>query len=129
VAIGWRWADPVVGLLITVAIAFVLKDAAREVYRRLMDAVDPAVVDEVEQTLHATSGVIGVSEVRLRWIGHQLRAECAIAVLDTATVVTAHAIAHDAEHRLIHALPRLTAAAVHPEPAGATHHHALEPHR
>src|SRR5690242_11527273 len=40
-ALGWRWADPVVGLLITVAIAFVLKDAAREVYRRLMDRVDP----------------------------------------------------------------------------------------
>src|SRR5215204_6982291 len=39
--LGWRWADPVVGLAITVAIAFVLKDAAREVYRRLMDRVDP----------------------------------------------------------------------------------------
>lgn len=51
VAIGWRWADPVVGLVITAAIAFVLKDAAREVYRRLMDAVDPALVDTAEQSL------------------------------------------------------------------------------
>src|SRR4051794_26680338 len=32
-ALGWSWADPVVGLLITVAIAVVLKGAAREVYR------------------------------------------------------------------------------------------------
>ena len=131
VAIGWRWADPVVGLLITMAILFVLKDAAREVYRRLMDAVDPALVDQVEQTLRTTPLVLGVSEVRLRWIGHQLRAECAITVPDTATVVDAHAIAHDAEHRLIHAIPRLTAAIVHAEPDSAdrlVHHEPVTAH-
>lgn len=50
VAVGWRWADPVVGLLITVAILFVLKDGAREVYRRLMDSVDPTLVEKVETT-------------------------------------------------------------------------------
>ena len=132
VAIGWQWADPAVGLLITVAILFVLKDAAREVYRRLMDAVDPALVDQVEATLRATPDVLDVGQVRLRWIGHQLRAECEIAIADTATIVTAHAIAHDAEHRLIHAVPRLNAAAVHPEPSGtdrATHHETLTTHR
>ena len=60
VAIGWDWADPVVGLLITVAILAVLRQAAREIYRRLMDAVDPALVDQVEQTLRATPGGTGV---------------------------------------------------------------------
>jgi cation diffusion facilitator family transporter len=132
VAIGWRWADPVVGLLITVAILFVLKDAAREVYRRLMDAVDPKLVDQVEATLRDTPQVRGVGEVRLRWIGHQLRAECQIAVADTTTIVQAHAIAHDAEHRLMHAVPRLTAAAVHAEPDGpdrAAHHEPVAAHR
>ncbi|MFB9413604.1 cation diffusion facilitator family transporter [Dactylosporangium matsuzakiense] len=132
VAIGWRWADPVVGLLITAAILVVLKDAAREVYRRLMDAVDPALVDQVEATLRATPQVRGIGEVRLRWIGHQLRAECQIAVADTATIVQAHAIAHDAEHRLIHTVPRLTAAAVHAEPDGpdrARHHEPVAAHR
>src|SRR5262249_3565962 len=39
VALGWDWADPVVGLVITVAILAVLRQAAREIYRRLMDAV------------------------------------------------------------------------------------------
>ena len=56
VALGWRWADPVVGLLITVAILFVLRDAAREVYRRLMDAVDPALVDPAEAALREDPG-------------------------------------------------------------------------
>jgi cation diffusion facilitator family transporter len=116
VGIGWRWADPVVGLLIAVAILFVLKDAAREVYRRLMDAVDPAVVDTAEATLRQTPGVSGVGPVRLRWIGHELRAECEIAVDAALTVGQAHAIAVEAEHRLMHAVPRLTAALVHADP-------------
>ncbi|MBT8226781.1 MAG: cation transporter [Dactylosporangium sp.] len=124
-AIGWQRADPVVGLLITAAILVVFKDAAREVYRRLMDAVDPPLVDEVEATLRATPDVLGAGQVRLRWIGHRLRAECAITVAGTTPVVTAHAIAHDAEHRLIRAVPRLTSAIVHLEPDSAerTVHH------
>jgi cation diffusion facilitator family transporter len=116
VAVGWRWADPVVGLLITAAILLVLKDAALEVYRRLMDAVDPSIVDKAEETLRATPGVAAIGAVRLRWIGHALRAECEIAVDAGLTVAQGHAIALDAEHRLIHAIPRLTAAIVHADP-------------
>lgn len=130
VAIGWRWADPVVGLAITVAIAFVLVDAAREVYRRLMDAVDPDLVDKVSDVLATTPGVVEVGDVHLRWIGHQLRAECEISVEPDLTVERAHAIAVDAEHRLIHAVPRLTRAFVHADPAGddESHHAELSHH-
>jgi cation diffusion facilitator family transporter len=81
-ALGWRWADPVVGLLITAAIAVVLKDAAREVYRRLMDAVDPQLVDRAEATLRAVPGVLAVGAVRLRWIGHRLHAEADLVVAE-----------------------------------------------
>ncbi|MEV6968507.1 cation diffusion facilitator family transporter [Hamadaea sp. NPDC051192] len=123
VAIGWSWADPVVGLLITVAILFVLKDAAREVYRRLMDAVDPDLVDKVSAVLVETPGVTGVGDVHLRWIGHQLRAECEISVDPSLTIARAHAISVDAEHRLIHAVPRLTRAFVHADPDGDEHQH------
>ncbi|WP_173152861.1 cation diffusion facilitator family transporter [Phytohabitans suffuscus] len=134
VAIGWRWADPVVGLAIAAAILLVLRDAAREVYRRLMDAVDPDLVHAAEETLRGTPGVAEVGGVRLRWVGHQLRAECDIAVDPTLSLVRAHAIAVDAEHRLIHAIPRLTAATVHtdphaPTPDGIDHHAGLANHR
>jgi cation diffusion facilitator family transporter len=132
VAIGWRWADPVVGMLITVAILFVLKDAAREVLRRLMDAVDPALVDQVEETLRGTPDVVDVGAVRVRWIGHRLHAECDITVADALSIVAAHAISHDAEHRLMHTVPRLAGATVHAEPAGAAvraeHHESLAAH-
>jgi cation diffusion facilitator family transporter len=131
-ALGWDWADPVVGLLITVAILAVLRQAAREIYRRLMDAVDPALVGQAEQTLRATPGVLGVGQVRMRWIGHQLRAECEVIVDAGASVIEAHQVAVSAEHDLLHALPRLTAALVHADPQprdGTDHHAALAPHR
>jgi cation diffusion facilitator family transporter len=131
VAIGWNWADPVIGLVITVAILAVLRQAAREIYRRLMDAVDPELVDQTERTLRAVPGVLGVGEVRLRWIGHRLRAECEIVVDNSASAVAAHQIAVAAEHELLHALPKLSAALVHadPDPASADHHAMLAPHR
>jgi cation diffusion facilitator family transporter len=131
VAIGWDWADPVTGLLITVAILAVLRQAAREVGRRLMDAVDPALLDRAEQVLRATPGVLDLGQVRLRWIGHQLRAECEIVVGSSATVIEAHEIAVSAEHALLHGLPRLTAALVHadPPPDAGDHHAILASHR
>ncbi|MFG3702242.1 cation diffusion facilitator family transporter [Micromonospora sp. NPDC047620] len=124
-ALGWRWADPAVGLAIAVAITFVLKDAAREVYRRLMDAVDPTIVDQAETTLRAVDGVRDVTAVRLRWIGHRLHAEAELVVDTHLSLVAAHEIAADAEHQLTHAVPRLTSATVHTDPdchPGAHHH-------
>jgi cation diffusion facilitator family transporter len=121
VALGWQWADPAVGLFITVAILFVLRDAAREVYRRLMDAVDPALVEQVEAVLRTTDGVLGLGTTRLRWIGHNLRAECQVVVSGQITVVEGHRIAEECEHRLLHELPRLTAAMVHADPEGHVH--------
>ncbi|MFJ3673155.1 cation diffusion facilitator family transporter [Streptomyces sp. NPDC090106] len=131
-ALGWQAADPLVGLAITAAILLVLRDAAREVFRRVMDAVDPALVDRAEHALRDVEGVRGVGELRLRWIGHRLRAEVAVVVDGDATVRQAHAIAVDAEHALLHAVPRLTAALVHADPAPLPGeddpHHALAHH-
>ncbi len=131
-ALGWDWADPVVGLLITVAILAVLRQAALEIYRRLMDAVDPTLVDQAERTLRATPGVLDIGQVRLRWIGHQLRAECEVIVDAASSAIEAHHVAVSAEHALLHALPRLAAASVHADPKpgdGDDHHAELLSHR
>ena len=117
--LGWRWADPIVGLLITAAIVLVLRDAAREIYRRLMDAVDPTLVDRAETCLRETPGVLDVGSVRMRWIGHRLHAETEITVGADLSLAAAHAIAVNAEHRLSHAVPRLTTALIHPDPEHA----------
>jgi cation diffusion facilitator family transporter len=127
---GFPLADPVVGLLITVVILFVLRGAAVDVYRRLMDAVDPSLVDAAEASLRAVPGVVDVDELRLRWIGHRLRAETGITVSTGLGVVEAHDIATAAEHALLHSVSKLAAATVHvsPHDTGRDHHAELAHH-
>lgn len=116
VAIGWGWADPVVGLLITIAILLVLRTAAREVLRRLMDGVEPELVDTAEAALTRVPGVLSTSGVRMRWVGHDVHAEATIEVAHSQTLAAADAIARRAEQSLIDAVPRLTRAIVRPRP-------------
>lgn len=113
---GFPLADPIVGLLITVAILVVLKGTVVEVFRRLMDGVDPVLVDQAEKALMETPGVKGIDSVRLRWIGHQLRAETGIVVDSDLNLIDALGIAHDAEELLQRALPKLEEATVHVTP-------------
>lgn len=124
VAAGFPLADPIVGLLITVAILAVLRTAVRDVYRRVMDAVDPELVDQAETALLATPGVLEVRAIRVRWIGHQLHAEVDLDIDGRVSVADAHRLAHDAEHRLTHQLPKLRAAAIHAYPADREHQDA-----
>ena len=125
VAAGFPLADPIVGLLITVAILAVLRGAVRDVYRRIMDAVDPELVDQAESALLATPGVLEVRAIRMRWIGHRLHAEADLDIDGRISVTEAHRLAHAAEHRLTHDIPRLRTAAIHAYPA---HRHDVAVH-
>ncbi|OBH91307.1 cation diffusion facilitator family transporter [Mycobacterium sp. E2733] len=117
VALGHPVADPVIGMIITVAIVAVLYRAARDIFRRLMDAVDPRLVDTAEACLGARPGVCSVRSIRMRWIGHQLHADAELDIDPGTSLEDAHRIAHDAEHQLTHAVPRLNSALVHAYPA------------
>ena len=118
VALGFRIADPIVGLLITLAILVVLRDAAREVYRRLMDAVDPELVTRCEEVLRAVPEVIEVGHVRLRWIGHELHADADVELDAGSSLVAAHDVCVAAERALRAGVPRLAGAVIHPDPIG-----------
>ena len=117
VALGYPLADPIVGLIITVAILAVLRTAVRDVFRRLLDGVDPALVDTAEQSLAAEPGVRSVHSVRMRWMGHRLHADVELDLDPELSLAQAHRIAHDAEHHLVHAVPKLTTALIHAYPA------------
>ena len=131
IGLGFPMADPIVGLGITVMILFVIRDAAKEVFGRLLDAVDPATVDLAGRTVREVPGVLDAGDLRMRWIGHNLRAELAVSVDAELTVEQAHRLAHDVEHRLLHTIPRLNAAVVHTEPGVGAEavHDALAHHR
>jgi cation diffusion facilitator family transporter len=125
VAAGWPQADPVAGLLITLAVLAILRNAARDIYRRLMDSVDPALVGQAERVLSAVDGVLQVKTVRIRWVGHVLQAEATLVSDRDLTLGAAHAISEEAHHRLLHEVPRLGRALIHSDPSG---HGGDEPH-
>jgi cation diffusion facilitator family transporter len=130
--LGLGIADPIVGLLITVAIVFVSKDAAVAMWHRIMDAVDPALVGKAEQVIRETPGVQDVRELRLRWSGHRLLAVAEVTVNEDLPLGKAHAIGEEVRHRLFHALPKLDNVTLHLDPTGASgvdHHAATQHHR
>lgn len=124
VLLGFPLADPIVGLLITVAILFVLRSAARDIWLRLMDAVDPAIADKLEAAAHLY-GVEDVSDVRVRWLGHRLEAELAITVDADLPTQSSHAIGEAVRHALFHVEPMLATVTVHIDPCG---HHGRNNH-
>ncbi len=125
VAAGWQAADPVFGLIITVAILVVVKNAARDIYRRLIDAVDPALVDRISAVLEAVPGIEEVEAVRVRWVGHELHAEADVVSDADLSLSRAHDIAEQARHRLLHDVRRLSSATIHSSPC---RHHGADPH-
>jgi cation diffusion facilitator family transporter len=116
VALGWQAADPIAGLVIMIAIVGVLRGAIRLVFRRLLDAVDPELYRDVTRVVESTPGVIGLNQLRVRWVGHRLHVEADITVAADRSLAAAHDIAHQVEHHLLHQVPRVQTVIVHPSP-------------
>lgn len=115
--LGFPLADPIVGLLITAAILAVLWTAARDVFSRLLDGVDPHMVETAEAALAGEPGVRAVRQLRMRWIGHRLHADAELDIDPDISLSEAHALAHRAEHNLAHAMPKLSSALIHAYPS------------
>lgn len=131
VMLGFPLADPIVGLLITAAILFVLRDAVVAVFGRLMDAVDPELVDTIERQARAVPGVIDVSSIRVRWIGHRLEASLHAIVDCTISVAEGHHLAEEIRHAAYHDVRRLDSMLVHIDPCDhvdADHHETTRGH-
>jgi cation diffusion facilitator family transporter len=124
VALGAQWADAMVGLVITAAIVVVGYQAARSVGQRLLDAVDPAIVARIAGTVAAAPGVVAVTEVRARWMGHRLLAQVRLSVDGTVSVTRAHEVAEAAHHELLHRIANLSDAIIHVDPSGV----GVDPH-
>jgi cation diffusion facilitator family transporter len=115
--LGFPQADPLVGLGITAAILLILKDAARQIWYRLMDAVDPSLLQRAEAAARRAEGVQDVSSVQVRWIGHTLHAETLIVADPHLELIEAHQVAERARHEMLHAVPKLSSVTVHVDPA------------
>ena len=130
--LGFPIADPIVGLLITVAILFILKDTAVTMWHRMMDAVDPQLVRDIRETAQVVPGVVedSVHEVRVRWLGHKLHADLHISVDEDLPTRESHRIGEEVRHALLHAQPKLSVVTVHIDPCehGGNEAHDLVGH-
>ncbi|WP_392342492.1 Cobalt-zinc-cadmium resistance protein, putative czcD (plasmid) [Leifsonia sp. P73] len=92
VMLGFPLADPIVGLLISAAIIVLLWGTVCSIGRRLLDGIEPELVDQLEHALEETPGVTAVPRVQLRWVGHRLHGGAQL-VVDTQSL-------HDAQQIL-----------------------------
>ena len=140
--LGYPKADPIVGLVITVAIFGIVWQSAKAVFTRLLDGVEPEVIRELRHAAEHVAGVRQVLDARARWQGHRLAAELDIAVDPHASVREADAITTQFEREILTHVPAISLARIrarphdplvhgtqekHPDDHGAHGHHAPEP--
>ena len=114
--LGYPLLDPIVGLVIGAAILVIVWKSAREIYYRVMDAVDPAITEKIKKTSSGVQDVMEVNNIAIRWVGHRQRAEFHITVDCQMPTCQSHAIAENVRHELFHALPALADITVHVDP-------------
>lgn len=130
IAVGGTWfgypiVDPIVGLLICVLIAWILKSTAQQLFRRLMDGVEPDVIAHIAEVVTVVDGVQAVDRVRARWLGHRMLADVNVTVDRDLSVAAGHAVAEDVRHALLHEVRHLEDASVHVNPCN---HDGSDPH-
>ncbi|SEB36215.1 cation diffusion facilitator family transporter [Rhodococcus jostii] len=113
---GFARLDAIIGLFIAAAILWILFNSMRTICRRLMDGVDPGVIESMTTTVAAVDGVVDVDRVRARWSGHRMEADANVVVAKGLSVVDGHHIAEQVQHQLLHTTPHLEEVVVHLHP-------------
>jgi cation diffusion facilitator family transporter len=103
--LGFPLADPIIGLMIGVAILFITWDATKRIWYRLMDAVEPEIMDQVETAVTSLPCVRSIKRLRLRWIGHQLKGDVLLSILPSADY---HAVRQELRYAIHQVAPKLT---------------------
>jgi cation diffusion facilitator family transporter len=116
VALGYPILDPIVGLGITVAILFIVRDSTRSMWRRMMDAIEPEIVESIETAAEETAGVEQVASVRARWVGHRIHSELRIRVNADLNVAEGHEVSERVAETVRRATPKLERLTVEVEP-------------
>ncbi len=123
--LGFPLADPIIGLVITFSILWIVWDSAKMVFTRMLDGVEPGVIEEICHAASHVQGVKEIGEIRARWIGHKLYTDINISVRSEASVSEGHEIAKEVSHQVLHHLPQLGQATIHVDPEnklGEEHH-------
>ena len=128
--LGLPLADPIIGLLITIAIFGIVWQSARAVFTRMLDGVDPGVLSEINHAAEHVPGINRVTDTKARWLGHRLHADVTIAVDENLPLMKANEISAVLQKELRDHIPGLAVANVRfgmtadPSSGPRDHHHA-----
>ncbi|MBP3040740.1 cation transporter [Bacillaceae bacterium Marseille-Q3522] len=131
---GFPIVDPIIGLIITVMILFIVKDTAKIVLIRLMDGIEPEHVKNITASALKVEGVDNVNDVKARWFGHEIIAEVSIALAPDISIKKGHDVVKNVIHRMQHDVDHLSNVQVHVDPLDEqgksfhTHEHFHEHH-
>jgi cation diffusion facilitator family transporter len=121
--LGYPIVDAIIGILMGIVILFITRDAAKSMWYRLMDAVDPIIVERAEAVIKEHPDVKGIQRLQMRWIGHRLQAEAVISIESDLNAAQCNVISEHISHHLYHEIPNLaetTIAVVPWSPDGKT---------
>lgn len=113
---GFPVADPVIGIIISIFIFAIAVDTAKEILKRIMDAIDPSLIKKIKDISLSIEKVRSVHDVKARWIGHNILAEVSIAVPESLSVKEGHSIAVKVHKELLKNIPYLKNISIHVDP-------------
>lgn len=114
--LGFPLLDPIIGLGIGIAILGIVWNSARDMWHRMMDAVDSEIYEEFKHIASHVSGVLDVHSAAIRWVGHRLWGEMHVTVDCQQLTLQSHFITEEVRHRLFHEFPALVEVIVHADP-------------
>ncbi len=100
--------DPIFALIIGTAIVFITRDAIIAMWYRLMDAVDPHLLEHAESAIRSHPAVQTINYVRMRWVGHSLHLESCITVDPAYEFANIRDVRNKIDEALLKELPHLT---------------------
>jgi len=118
--LGYPIIDPLIGMLITVTILKIVIDTSKLVFTRLLDGVEPEVLDKVKDIAENVEGVCEVTDLRVRWIGHRLHAEINASVSPSLSIEEGHEIANSIREKLLENFSYLSGTTIHVDPLTAS---------
>lgn len=103
--LGLPWADPAVGILISLAIVILLITTAKDIGQRLLDGIDPTLTARAAEAIEGIPQIVEVSRLQVRWVGHRLHVHAVVTTAGAYSLAEFAGLQHEAEDRIRCALP------------------------
>ncbi|MBZ0305228.1 MAG: cation diffusion facilitator family transporter [Anaerolineae bacterium] len=118
--LGAPIVDPMIGIVIGLAIVGITWNSTKAMWYRLMDAADPEILEQIEHAVQHIAEVEQIKQIRTRWIGHQLHAEMVLVVDKTLSLQQSYQVILTVRQSLKAHVSHLAFTTIQIEPAGVT---------